>query len=100
MWPRQKSHIDPLVIDDTKSAVRQASKYAYESLRNKKMSTHEVVDRMLQMDGEIYKVSETFLLPPLFLDMRPDVWKKSKNWKNKRKQTYKFLLLISSTTFP
>ena len=48
MWPRQKSHIDPFVTDDTKSAFQQTSKYAYGSLRNKEMSTHEVVDRMLQ----------------------------------------------------
>ena len=53
-------YIVQFFTDDTKSAFQQTSQYDYESLRNKQISSHEVVDQMLQMDGEIYKVSETF----------------------------------------
>ena len=60
----ETSPVDPYVTEDMESAFQKASKFAYNQLRNREMSAHEVVDRMLQNNGELYQISETFQFIP------------------------------------
>ena len=60
----ETSHVDSFVCDDTASAFQRSSKFAYECLRSREMSSHEVVDRMLQNNGQLYQVSDEFVFVP------------------------------------
>ena len=63
----EKSHLDSFVCEDTASAFQRSSKFAYECLRSREMSSHEVVDRMLQNNGQLYQVSDEFIFVPTTL---------------------------------
>ena len=60
----EQSHLDSFVPDDSESAFQRSSKFAYENLRNREMSSHEAIDRMLQNNGQLYKVSDSFVFVP------------------------------------
>ena len=61
----EKSNLD-LEFDEKsyRSAFQEASKFAYACLRSREMSAHEVVDRMLQNNGELWQCSDTFQFVP------------------------------------
>ena len=56
--------VDSYITEDMESAFQKSSKFAYDSLRNREMSAHEVIDRMLQNNGELYQISESFQFVP------------------------------------
>ena len=56
--------VDSYITEDMESAFQKSSKFAYDSLRNREMSAHEVIDRMLQNNGDLYQISEFFQFVP------------------------------------
>ena len=56
--------VDSYITEDMTSAFQKSSKFTYDSLRNREMSAHEVIDRMLQNNGELYQIGDTFHFVP------------------------------------